>query len=80
MTKVIVDQAVLAKIFDVSRMTQLCDPSGQVIGVFVPTAGGTVRVAEEGECPYSDEEIRILRQETSGRPLTEIWRDLGVPR
>jgi hypothetical protein len=78
MTKVIVDQTVLAQIFDLSRMTELCDPSGQVIGLFVPTVGGGVRVAEEGECPYSDEEIRILRQQSSGRPLKEIWRDQRV--
>jgi hypothetical protein len=77
MTKVVVDQALLARIFDLSKMAELCDSSGQPIGLFVPSE---VRESEEGECPYSDEEIRLLGQQTTGRPLQEIWRDLGVRR
>jgi hypothetical protein len=80
MTKVIVDQTELARMFDPTQTTQLCDTSGQIIGLFVPLADAEVRIAEEGECPYSDEEIELLSRQETGRPLREIWHDLGVNR
>jgi hypothetical protein len=57
-------------------VTELCDPSGRVLGHFVPVAEPE-RHGAMGECPYPDEELARMRAETGGRPLTEIWKSLG---
>jgi hypothetical protein len=75
MQSVIVDAAVGARFHNLSMLTEVRDESGQVLGHFLPASADA---APEGapSCPYTDEEIEVLRQQTGGRPLAEIWRDL----
>lgn len=53
---------------------ELKDPSGNLLGVFVPRGLG---VPPPGvKSPFTDEELAELRKQRTGRPLKDILRDL----
>jgi len=37
MTQIILDPSMVSKLHDLSQVVELCDPSGRVLGHFVPT-------------------------------------------
>ena len=76
MNAVIFDQATIEKLRDAMETIEVRDDSGKVIGHFIPQ-GSEIRDSDAGEFPYSDEEVQLLRQQTGGRPLNEIWKSLG---
>ena len=54
---------------------ELRDPTGRVLGVFVPEGLG--KLPPEVKSPFSNEEMEQRRKEPrSGRPLSDILRDL----
>jgi hypothetical protein len=73
MTRVIVNAAIRAQLHNLDAALEVCDESGQTLGYFHPIieSGG-----EKITSPYSDEEIEELRKQRTGRPLTEILKDL----
>ena len=77
MNQVIIDQATRAKLEAVSETVELRDETGRILGHFVPTELSGKGSNEDRACPYSDEEIHQLRQQTGGRSLDEIWKRLG---
>jgi len=89
MTRVVVDAAMRARLAGLSDQVELCDESGHVLGRFIPGVeahdeSGRVlgrftpgSPAEADGCPYTEEELRRFQQETGGRPLADIWKDLG---
>jgi len=76
MSYVVIDRNTRQKLLNLTEPAELRDEEGQVLGHFIPPRPDII-TAEEGECPYSDAEIEQLRQQTGGRPLREIWKDLG---
>lgn len=53
---------------------ELKDPSGKVLGVFVPEGLG--KLPPGVKSPFSDAELAELRKQRTGRPLSDILRDL----
>lgn len=74
MTKITIDSGRVAKLKDVREMVELRDEAGRIVGHFLP---GPPR-DENGQiiCPYSEEEIELLGQQTGGRSLNDIFADL----
>jgi hypothetical protein len=77
MPKVIVDDVLGSKLDTCSTSVELCDPSGRLLGHFVPARHTTKIAVPADGCPYTEEELAVMRTETTGRPLTEIWKRLG---
>ena len=74
MTKVTVDAATRAKLNDLHELLEVCDESGRTLGYFHPVVSFDSLKALS---PFSDEEIEKLRQQRTGRPLSEILKDLN---
>lgn len=53
---------------------ELHDPSGNVLGVFVPHRLG--KLPPGVKSPFSEAELAELRKQRTGRPLSDILRDL----
>ncbi|MEX2120852.1 MAG: hypothetical protein WD847_14770 [Pirellulales bacterium] len=77
MVKLIVDEALGRELNSVQGPVALCDPSGRVLGHFVPLS--TLREQQQAmdECPYTEAELERLERQTGGRTLAEIWKSLG---
>ena len=77
MTKVILDEVLRAKLNGLQAEIELCDPSGETVGHFLPENRYQELVAALAKRPYTDEDLARFRQETGGRTLAEIWKSLG---
>jgi len=53
---------------------ELKDPSGRVLGVFIPEGLG--KLPPGVKSPFTDEQLVELRKQRTGRPLADILRDL----
>jgi hypothetical protein len=77
MTRVVIDEALRARLNGLAEQAEFRDESGRLLGHFVPAAhAGFVPPPSDG-CPYSPEELERFRRETGGKPLAEIWKGLG---
>ncbi len=73
MTRVTLDASTLAKLHNLAEFAEFCDESGKTLGYFHPL-GQTAKAKLQS--PLSDEELQRRRQQTTGRPLSEILRSL----
>ena len=55
----------------------LFDQTGRKLGQFLlePMTWEQARIIDG--CPHSVEELERMRNETGGRPLAELWKELG---
>jgi hypothetical protein len=74
MTSLILDQALIEKLKAVETSVAVRDASGNLVGFFHPAA--TPETVDQYECPVSDDELLRRAQESGGRPLADILRDL----
>ena len=81
MSRVHLDPDLKAKLNGLNEHLELCDADGRTVGHFLPEAlyRHMVYQLAEAACPYTPEELARLDDETGGRTLAEIWRDLGQP-
>ena len=77
MSKVTVDDALRSKLNGLNTTLELCDPSGQTVGHYVPEAQYLKLMYALMNAQVSDEELERISQEPGGRPLSEIWQTLG---
>ena len=77
MTKVLVDDAVRAKLNGLNDQVELCDVSGHTLGHFLPTDLYKELLSAWAKVHNTDEEVQRARQQTGGRPLVGIWKSLG---
>jgi hypothetical protein len=77
MTRVIVDETLRTRLNRFSEEVELCDESGQTLGLFLPVDLYQKLLTAADRCPYSAAELERRRQETGGRSLEEIWKRLG---
>ncbi|MCE9554974.1 MAG: hypothetical protein K8T91_16590 [Planctomycetes bacterium] len=74
MVRVTIDMATMAKLHNLDSYLEFLDPSGRLIGHFLPA---TDRSLYEGvDSPTPPEEIDRRLEEETGRPLKDILRDL----
>ncbi len=76
MTKVIIDKSLRLKLIKLKQQAELCDESGQTIGVFFPYEPREMKLPPGAESPISDEELERRRKEPGGCSLAEIWAEL----
>ncbi len=77
MTKIIVDDALRNQLDGFDAPVEFRDQSGRTLGHFVPVSAFRKHQLALDECPYSEEELARMEQETDGRTLAEIWKSLG---
>jgi hypothetical protein len=74
MSITVTDPSLLSQL-NTGTEVELKDPSGKVLGVFVPKGLG--RLPPGAKSPFSEEEMAERRQAPKdGRPLADIMRDL----
>jgi hypothetical protein len=81
MSKITLDPALRAKLNGLTERLEVCDESGKVVGQFLPAEVYEkllYRLAES-QCPYTPAELALMRQQTGGRPLADLWKILGQP-
>jgi hypothetical protein len=76
MTRVTVNASIRAQLHNLDAALEVCDESGQTLGYFHPIIEPGPSGGEKAASPYSDEEIEELRKQRTGRPLTEILKNL----
>jgi len=74
MNRIIANDPLKAQLEGLVVPVEVVDEAGRPLGHFVPRQ----EVQTTDECPYSDEELRRMRTEQTGRPLPEIWKSLGT--
>lgn len=79
MERLELDAALRSKLGGLSKHIEFCDESGRLLGHFLPATvyDDLFYAALARESPHSPEELRRRHQETGGRSLKDIWRDLG---
>lgn len=79
MTRLTLDAALRSKLNGLDEPVEVCDESGQTVGHFLPSPlyDELFYAALSAESPHSKDELRRRHHETQGRPLADIWRDLG---
>ncbi|HEY2414676.1 MAG TPA: hypothetical protein VGI40_20695 [Pirellulaceae bacterium] len=78
MTRVVVDDdRIIAALHAISNRSEICDPTGQVLGYFVPKSAAPV-IYKGFRSPLTPEEReRLIRDEgPTARPLSEFLDEL----
>jgi len=79
MGHIVVDAALPQKLLTCNQPLILCDPSGRVLGRFVPEQFAAY-APKDLKPQISEEELRRREQEVGGRTLAEIMADLEKRR
>jgi hypothetical protein len=79
MTKLVVDDALRARLPDLAGPIEFREPSGRTLGHFLPADIYRELILAWANASVTDEELARRRQEPRGRTLAEIWKDLGQP-
>jgi hypothetical protein len=79
MSKIILDPDLKARLNGLDRQLEFCDADGRTLGHYVPADEyrKMMYALAEAACPYSQDELRRMREEKGGVPLAEIWKKLG---
>lgn len=76
MTKVMIEDALVAKLITATEGVAVCNTSGRVLGYFIPAAEYDESQYAGITSPYSDEELERRENEPGGSTLAEIWQRL----
>jgi hypothetical protein len=79
MSKITLDPTLRAKLNGLNESLVVCSESGEIVGHFLPAdvyRKMLYKIAES-QCPHSPEQLKAMRNETGGRSLTELWKELG---
>ena len=74
MTRVEIDLNLAAKLHATPAGSELCDPTGRVVGYFLPAT--TQPFVTGIKSPISQEELARRLNEQGGRSLAEFWKEL----
>jgi hypothetical protein len=79
MSKIVLDDALKARLNGLNEELELCDPQGATLGRFMPEAEyqKLQYALAEAACPTDRAELERRRTEP-GRTLDEIWQRLGA--
>lgn len=77
MTQIQVDPGLQRQLGGMAEPVVLCDPSGKVLGHFLPEEQYQKMLYASIKIPYSEEELARREAETGGSTLEEIWNKLG---
>jgi hypothetical protein len=74
MTRLLLDAELAGRLGGAQEHLQLCDPTGKVVGIFVPAPPLDLYRSEP--VPFTEEELDAAEKETGGRSLAAILADL----
>lgn len=67
MSKVVIDATTRAKLAAQTGRVELYDEAGELVGYYEPPRHWS----------FTDAELAAADRQTGGRPLKDIWKDLG---
>lgn len=76
MTKLIIDQALRAKLHNLDRHLRVFDEAGRELGHFLPADEYHRLLYQSVQPTISEEELKRREKEPGGRTLKEIWARL----
>ena len=80
--KLVVDEALQARLNGLNKEIEFCDGSGRTLGHFLPPDlyKKMLYAWAESQSGITMEELqrRCRENKGKGRPLADIWKDLGV--
>jgi hypothetical protein len=76
MTQVTIDADLRARLHGLKDQLEFRDERGELLGHFLPARKGPVTLLPGDACPYSSEELLRMRNESGGKPLAEILKQL----
>jgi hypothetical protein len=76
MTTIVIDQALREKLQDLDHEVELRDEDGQTVGRFLPEVECLKLLYDRAKLMLDDKEIEKARNQTGGRPLAEILKEL----
>lgn len=74
MTQIMVEAGLISQLEKLDGPVEIVDKAGRAVGHFVPS----FTFLPEDNCPYSPEELAVMRTAQGGSSLAEIWKSLGV--
>ena len=77
MSKLVLDPLLRSELNGLSEQIEVCDESGRTCGFLVPE-GIYKRLLKSVNIPFTDAEMEKFRNSGDGRPLSDLWKDLGV--
>jgi hypothetical protein len=75
--RILVDDQLSVALSGIEEPVEIRDASGRTYGFYHPAQHSADPEAKVTS-PFSDEELERRRKTPGGRPLAEIWRDLGA--
>ena len=75
MSVVVIDEPLQHELAVLTGPTEFRDRQGRLLGRFSPVLSGREVRRESDNCPYSDEQLDEMRNESGGRSLDQIKRD-----
>ena len=79
MTRIVADDVLRARLQNMTDPLEICDAEGRLLGRFVPAEENERDVYRDMEWPedLTPEEIHRRWQQGGGKPLAQIWKELG---
>jgi hypothetical protein len=77
MQKLVIESQLLSLLGQVDRRLELCDPTGQTIGYFVPAVLHGPEMYLWAKAQIADDELDRRKHEPDGRSTTEILERLS---
>ena len=75
MSVVVIDEPLQHELESLTVPAEFRDRKGRLLGRFSPVLSGRQARRASDNCPYSDDELDAMRNETGGRTLNEIKKD-----
>ena len=76
MTRIMISDAFANQVSGLTSTVEVCDASGQVLGIFTPRAAEDISACHDVVSPLSEAEVKRRLAEPGGRSLAEIWKTL----
>lgn len=76
MVRLLLDDGLRKKLYEIRVPTELCDKDGRVLGLFTPAADPDRKWYEWAKGRYSDEELERRCNEPGGKTTAEVLKAL----
>jgi len=76
MTQIVLDEAAVQKLMQLTEPAELCDASGHVLGEFRPSVPTKSKLPPGFECPQSREELDRRRSDPKRFTTEEVLKHL----
>jgi hypothetical protein len=77
MSKMVLDAETQERLKELKTPVELCDAAGETFGHFLPQKVYQEIIGTWASAQFTEEQVHAALQQTGGRPLADIWKDLG---